>query len=77
MPAGIWIVQIFSSFNKTFIIDLNFWKTLTNLKYRNGVETNKSLSYKFTELQVHRAVQWHCAKRAEAHFWAEAPEIIP
>jgi len=23
------------------------------------------------------AVQWHCAKRAEAHFCAEAPEIIP
>jgi len=24
-----------------------------------------------------RAVQWHCAKPAEAHFWAETPEIIP
>jgi len=25
---------------------------------------------------VYRAVQRLCAKRAEAHFWAEAPEII-
>jgi len=24
-----------------------------------------------------RAVQWHCAKRAEAQFWAETLEIIP
>jgi len=35
----------------------------------------------FNKLQIvtpdNRAVQWHCAKRAEAHFWAEAPEIIP
>jgi len=28
-------------------------------------------------IRCYRAVQWHCAKRAEAHFWAKAPEIIP
>jgi len=29
------------------------------------------------EFVAYRAVQWHFAKRAEAHFLAEPPEIIP
>jgi len=33
--------------------------------------------YKVINNSLNRAVQWHCTKRAKAHFWAEAPEIIP
>jgi len=30
-----------------------------------------------SHIVIVRAVQWHCAKRAETHFRAEAPEIFP
>jgi len=44
------------------------------------IEYDSLISAKVQDIKHDRAVQWHCAKRvdfAEAHFWAEAPEVIP
>jgi len=30
-----------------------------------------SVNFKYIVYDHYRAVQWHCAKRIEAHFWAE------
>jgi len=55
---------------------------LTSVKQPSAANGKCQFAIKHAILYIYiiwanRAVQWHCAKRAEAHFLAEAPEIIP